>query len=269
MHLINSLLVYHVSLVNPWGDGYLPGSLNAVAFTPVLGENRTLLSPRSTAGRLPFMASTARPPLLFAFLDVPQGYWARDFISPLVERGILRGFPDGTFRPNQVMTRAEFAVLLTQFPWSDWLGEADPPNPIAPFRDVDPDYWAAMAIAQVAQWGLMTGDPNGRFRPQASLSRLEALLTLSKGLQDLPPPNLDILNAYHDRFVIPASAQETIALATQQQLVVTYPDPHFLNPNRLATRAEVCAFLHQLLSDRGELPPIQSPYINLRRDGRV
>ncbi|MFZ9738240.1 MAG: S-layer homology domain-containing protein [Prochlorotrichaceae cyanobacterium] len=252
MHLINSVLVYHVSLVSPAAELSLFGS-----------DSDSL---KSSVPPL-FLASTALgqpqtiPPLLFAFLDVPQGYWARDFIAPLVNRGILQGFPDGSFRPNQTMTRAEFAVLLSQFPWSDWM---TPSKPIAgtQFADVSHGHWAATAIARVTQWGLMQGDPDGRFRPQQSISRLEALLTLSKGIRKAPL-DLAVLSAYHDRFVIPPQAQEAIALAAQHQLVVTYPDPHFLNPKRLATRAEICAFLHQFLTYRGEIAPIQSPYISI------
>ena len=249
MHLINSVLLYHMSLVNPAMELKL-------SWHNLDGEKS--LSPL-------FMASTdlGNPqPLLFAFLDVPQGYWARDFITPLVHRGFLQGFSDGSFRPKHTMTRAEFAVLLSQFPWSAWL----PPRRAVSstqFSDVSPHHWAAPAITQMAQWGLIQGDPDGRFRPQESISRLEALLTLSKGIRQVSRPNLEVLSIYHDRFVIPLEAQETIALATQHQLVVTYPDPHFLNPQRWATRAEICAFLHQFLTYQGEIAPIESPYISV------
>ncbi|MEY2976700.1 MAG: hypothetical protein RLZZ435_838 [Cyanobacteriota bacterium] len=115
MHLINSVLIYQVSLVNPVAELDLLGRDSLKSAVPPL-----------------FLASTVRgqpqtiPPLFFTFLDVPQGYWARDFITPLVNRGILQGFPDGSFRPNQTMTRAEFAVLLSQFPWSDWMTSSQP-----------------------------------------------------------------------------------------------------------------------------------------------
>jgi len=201
--------------------------------------------------------------LVYTFLDVPPGYWAQGFIAPLVDRNILQGFPDGRFRPNQLMTRAEFAALLVQFPWSAWMPWTESYTRV--FVDVPGNHWAAPAIDQVAQWGLMQGDPNGRFRPQQPISRMEALLTLSKGVTAVPVPDVAILSAYHDRFVIPAYAKKTIALAAQHQLVVSYPDPHFLSPNRLATRAEISAFLHQLLVYHGELKAIDSPYISQRQ----
>jgi S-layer homology domain len=249
MNLLSSVLVYQVSLLSPIlggvGDG---GQAPPAVFVP---------------------SQPAQPgvSLVYTFLDVPQGYWAQDFITPLVDRDMLQGFPDGRFRPNQLMTRAEFAALLVQFPWSAWMAGTEPNA--AGFADVSAEHWAAPAIEQIAHWGLMQGDPTGRFRPQQPISRIEALLTLSKGLgkgvSNGSLPDVEILSSYHDRFVIPTYAEKTIALATQHYLVVTYPDPHFLSPNRLASRAEICAFLHQLLVYHGELKAIDSPYIIQRR----
>jgi hypothetical protein len=46
------------------------------------------------------------------FSDVPSGHWAREFITTLADRGIIAGFPDGTFRPNEPVTRAQYAAMV-------------------------------------------------------------------------------------------------------------------------------------------------------------
>lgn len=188
------------------------------------------------------------------FTDVPSDHWAKDFIESLAAQGIIAGFPDGTFRPNTPVTRAQFAAMLQQ--------AFDRPairNPVS-FLDVPAGSWAAPAINEAYATGFMTGYPGNVFNPSQNIPRVQVLVALANGL-NYTPSNLSALQIYADAEAIPDYARNSIAAATDKRLVVNYPSLQFLNPNQLATRAEVAAFIYQALVSTGQVAAINSPYI--------
>ncbi|MDX2229221.1 MAG: family 10 glycosylhydrolase [Leptolyngbyaceae cyanobacterium bins.349] len=188
------------------------------------------------------------------FSDI-QTHWARAFIEGLAQRNIVRGFPDGTFRPEQGVTRAEFAVMLqTAFPRS-------PMRPYVPFVDVPANFWAASAIRWAYETGFMSGFPGQQFRPNDRIARGQALLSLVVGLNLTTNENVPLAELYEDGAQIPDWQRNAIAAATANGIVVNYPSVRRLRPTQPTTRAEVCAFIYQCLVTLGRAPAIASPYI--------
>ncbi|MFN6514289.1 MAG: S-layer homology domain-containing protein [Nostoc sp. CreGUA01] len=194
------------------------------------------------------------PPI--AFNDVPNNFWGRRFIDVLSSRGILQGFPDYSFRPNQPVNRAEFAAIL-QKAFNQELSK----NAIA-FQDVPATFWANPAINQAISSGFLKGYPKNTFKPQENISRVQVLVALASGLNLKTPtsPN-QILSIYQDAKDIPAYATSRVATATANELVVNYPNPQILAPNKAVTRAEVAAMIHQALVKQGKLKGISSENI--------
>ncbi len=191
------------------------------------------------------------------FSDVASDNWASPFIQQLASRNIIAGFPDGTFRPNDPVTRAQFAALLLKaFP------NAPRVNTPVNFSDVPSNYWGLQAIQSAYATGFLAGFPGGTFRPNDNIPRAQALVSLSNGLKYANTQPADsLLQAYSDASGIPAYARNSIAAATERRIVVNYPDVRLLNPNQTATRADVAAFIYQALVSNGQLAAIQSPYI--------
>lgn len=105
------------------------------------------------------------------------GHWAQAYIETLSSQGVLNGFPDGTFRPNEPVTRAQFATLVTTaFRLRNTSGT------FIGFRDVPPSHWAANAISTAAANNLVAGFPDGTFRPEQPVTRTEALVILTNAL---------------------------------------------------------------------------------------
>jgi hypothetical protein len=96
----------------------------------------------------------------------------------------------------------------------------------------------------------MVGYPGGVFKPQEQIPRVQVLVSLANGLS-LSSNNANALSVYKDASQIPNYASGPVAAATQRQLVVNYPTPSQLNPNRVATRADVAAFVYQALVNAG------------------
>lgn len=200
---------------------------------------------------------TATIPETSGFSDVPRDFWAYPFIAVLSERGIISGFEDGTFRPDQPVTRAEFASMV-----SEAFDQGPEQRSQTEFEDVASDFWAESAIQESYRIGFLEGYPGDVFRPTQQIPRVQVLVALATGLGlELPSNASDILQIYQDAEEIPDYAIDKTAAATESGLVVNHPNTEVLNPNENATRAEVAAFLYQALVNRGEAERIESEYI--------
>jgi hypothetical protein len=218
---------------------------------PTLASPSISVSPAATSAASPPPVQTA------SFSDVPSNFWATPFIAALAERNIVSGFQEGTFKPNQPVTRAEFASMLqAAFQQSPDLRAA------TQFQDISASYWAAQAIEKSYKTGFLQGYPNSVFQPQQQIPRVQALAALARGLQLTAPANAPgILQTYEDANQIPNYAIDKIAAATEAGLVVNYPNAADLEPNRRATRAEVAAFVYQAMVQAGLAQPIESQYV--------
>jgi parallel beta-helix repeat protein len=188
------------------------------------------------------------------FQDVPTGYWAKTYIEALAAQNIIAGFPDGSFKPNDPVTRAQFATIITKAltPISK--------RPAIQFRDVQSNFWAHGAIQAAYQSQFVAGYPDGTFKPQQQIPRVQALVALANGL-NFTANNNNIVSVYTDAAQIPNYAIGPVAAATFRQLVINYPTVQQLDPNRQATRAEIAAFVYQALVSIGRAQPIPSPYL--------
>ena len=188
-----------------------------------------------------------------SFADVGADYWAEPFIQALAARNVIAGFPDATFKPEQPVTRAEFAAMLQK---------AFPQNPVqrqltGGFSDVPSDYWAASAIQTAYETGFVDGYPNNSFQPNQEIAKVQAITALANGLGLNPSsPAADVVSIYTDAGLIPPYALEQVAAATQANVVVNYPDVKTLNPEAALTRAEAAAHLYQALVQSGQVQPL-------------
>lgn len=110
-----------------------------------------------------------------SFCDVNVGDWYNNAVSTLANAGILSGYPDGTFRPNAPITRAEFAAIVTRFSSATAYGKAS-------FTDVPSSHWASDAIALAEQLGWVGGYPDGTFRPDKAITRAETITLVNRVL---------------------------------------------------------------------------------------
>ncbi len=182
------------------------------------------------------------------FSDVSGTYWAKPFIERLSREGVINGYSDGTFKPEQTVTRAQFAVILRN---------AFSENPVRKsrvFKDVPTKHWAAASIDKAYTTGFMSGYSDNTFRPDQKITKAQTLVFLSNGLQ-LPPPKRvnKVLSIYRDTTEITEDSKIGIATATENKLVVNYPNASFLNPNDEVTRADVAAVIYQALVNQGKL----------------
>jgi lipoprotein-anchoring transpeptidase ErfK/SrfK len=187
-----------------------------------------------------------------------RNHWARPFIDGLAVHRLITAAAGSEFRPNQPITRAQFAVILQQtFPYQNKYRNA------IRFADVPPNHWAAAAIAKAYEGGFLSGEGQ-IFRPNDYVTRTQAFVAIANGLDLTINPNRDraqlLASIYTDGAEVPKYAVDQIAALSDRRIIVNYPDPNTLNPNRLISRAELAASIYQALADRGQLPKIAFNY---------
>lgn len=119
-----------------------------------------------------------------SFSDVAPGAWYYDAVSALAEKGILKGYQDGTFRPSQKITRAEFAAILSACGSSFGSAAADAGEDTdsapAGFSDVAENSWYYEAVTECAEKGWITGYDGGLFKPAANTTRAESVTMINR-----------------------------------------------------------------------------------------
>lgn len=187
------------------------------------------------------------------FSDI-QNHWAQVCIKELAQRQLISGYPDGRFRPDNPVTRAEFAAIVRKaFP------KAVPIRSAINFADVPPKHWAYQAIQTAYQTGFLSGYPNRIFKPNDPILRLHSIIALVSGLKYgvTTAPSETLRKYFDDANQIPGWAAGAVTAATEQYLVVNYPNVRRLNPNQNATRGEVAGLICRAL----DIPGVPSKYI--------
>ncbi|MGB9792961.1 MAG: S-layer homology domain-containing protein, partial [Thermacetogeniaceae bacterium] len=178
-----------------------------------------------------------------AFPDL-VGHWAAADVSALYAGGVVQGYPDGSFRPDAPITRAEFTVLLTKaVGWSGLnssTGFAD---------DQEIPAWARPFVAKARQGGLVHGYPDGRFLPDRQLSRAEAAVLLDAALRVFEPAagaSGAAALPWKDRERIPAWALPAVERLYAAGIMRGRSAEAF-DPDAGMTRAEMAAAVCRLL----------------------
>lgn len=110
-----------------------------------------------------------------SFSDVPTDAWYAKAVNTLSSLGMLGGYPDGTFRPDAPITRAEFAAIALAFAY-------DPASASCSYTDVSANAWYYTYVAQATTYGWIGGYPDGSFRPNNSITRAEVAVIVNNML---------------------------------------------------------------------------------------
>jgi hypothetical protein len=180
------------------------------------------------------------------FEDMEQ-HWAKDVVNDMGSRMVISGFSDDTYKPEQDITRAEFAAIMVRGLGLK-LGSGT-----TPFTDIQAADWYSGAIRTANEYGLINGYEDGTFRPNEKITREQAMLIVSKAmditaLEGLKPDQQanDVLQAYGDVEEVSAWAKSGAAESVQAG-IISGRNSNQLAPNAFITRAEVAVMVQRLL----------------------
>jgi len=180
------------------------------------------------------------------FKDVSE-HWAKEAVNDLGSRMILNGSGNGMFKPDQDITRAEFAAIVIR-----GLG-LKPENGNVPFTDVKSTDWYSSAIKTAHMYGLIDGFEDGSFRPMDKITREQAMVIIAKAMKitgltaNIPHNNANEgLNSFTDASDVSSWAKNAI-IDCLQAGVITGKVNMQLAPQAYINRAEVAVIVQRLL----------------------
>ncbi len=143
------------------------------------------------------------------FTDVPSDFWAANSISTVTKANLMKGYSDGTFRPNQPMTREEVAALFNNI-----TDDGTAAFLSSKFKDITSDRWSALAIESVARKNIISGYGDETYKPEKYMSRQEFAVVADNYLHYLgytteDPTALDHI-AYADQKFVAPWAQDAV-----------------------------------------------------------
>ncbi|MEC2071346.1 S8 family peptidase [Alkalihalophilus marmarensis] len=180
-------------------------------------------------------------PSVPSFTDVRGDEWFADSLYDLRQRGILEGYPDGTARPNQVITRGEAAVLMTKA-----LGYEATPYQHG-FIDVRAQSFQADYIQTMIDQRIFAGYSNQSFRPHIAIARGEVAAILTRGFTLKPQQQVTFSDLSTNYFAYYAVIQ-----VARANVAVGYKDGTF-RPHNQVTRAEFASFLSRAIESEENL----------------
>jgi DNA-binding phage protein len=172
---------------------------------------------------------------LLTFPDVAADYWVAEPISLLAMQKIITGYPDGTFKPEGNITRAEMCSLLMKS-----RPKTEDQRPKTMFKDVSAKHWAAAYIAQAAAEGVVKGYPGNLFKPNGKITRAEGLAMIARFA--------GISEEVYAREFSDISASHWVAgiiAGSYKAGLLEYLKGKKFEPNKLLTRAETVEMLHR------------------------
>ncbi|OMF29823.1 hypothetical protein BK133_17665 [Paenibacillus sp. FSL H8-0548] len=174
-----------------------------------------------------------------SFKDV-AGHWAATSIERAVELGFVNGYTDGTFRPNSLVTRAEFAAMLARA-----LSMPTEISESLSFKDTGSiPAWAVGYVTAAVNAGIITGYEDDTFRASTPIKRSEIAVMITRALKwEVDPAKKP---TFADAEDIPAWAQPSVAMAAEAGILKGRGANQFV-PNAIATRAEAVTLLLSLI----------------------
>jgi hypothetical protein len=178
------------------------------------------------------------------FSDLDEAAWAKEYINSLAEKGIVSGYGNGTFRPNDYVTREEFAKMLSET--FEILPQA---NTDSPFEDIPKDHWAKGYVASLVDSGIVKGITDSLFGAGEFITRQDTSVMVNRAMEILRK-TLDEEN--EEVVFADSSSISDYAIQSVQQMqkygIINGDENDRFNPLKFATRAECAKILYMILS---------------------
>ncbi|OPH46570.1 hypothetical protein BC351_13815 [Paenibacillus ferrarius] len=189
----------------------------------------------------PVLAASAeeKPSSMAVNFEDMNGHWANLAVAKFAQAGIVTGYEDQEFHPDEPVTRAEFVTFLNRV----FRYESDGPSL---FTDVKPSDWYKEAVSKATNAGLIQGYPDGRFIPNERIQRQDAVLLLTRAFQISNSTNDSILR-FHDAAEIDDYAKSAMSSLISEGYL-TGGDGQNLQPKRAMTRAETVELLGRMIA---------------------
>ena len=180
----------------------------------------------------------------YRFTDVPSNFWAYESITKMTKEGLMSGYRNGTFKPNDPLSREEAASLF-----SNMIGDTPSIMLASSFSDITSDRWSSLAIESVARANIISGYGDNTYRPEQYMSRQEFAVVADKflhyqGYRTEDPTALDTIHFSDQKFIAPWAQSSVRELALWG--FINYSTKGLFNPEKYITRGEAAEITYRL-----------------------
>ena len=181
----------------------------------------------------------------YRFTDVPPQFWAYNSITKMTKEGFMSGYKNGTFKPNDPLSREEAASLFSKM-----IGEPPSIMLASSFTDITSDRWSSLAIESVARTNIISGYGDKTYRPEQYMSRQEFAVVADKylhyqGYRTEDPTALDNIHFSDQKFIAPWAQSSVRELALFG--FINYRTTGLFNPEKYVTRSEAAEITYRML----------------------
>lgn len=200
---------------------------------------------------------TGSAPPAAALTDI-SGHWGEKAIKNAISAGFVKGYPDGTFRPDKAVTRAEFVTMVNN---ALQLRDSNKVNLL--FTDVDKNAWYHDEVAKASYVRYVVGTSKTTFSPAANITRQEAAVMVSRFLPKAGMTGKDVLATFPDQSRIASWAEEGLAVAINKGYMKGHSSG-LIAPTGTLTRAEAAVIITNILN--GETIIREDTYVRVSGD---
>lgn len=176
----------------------------------------------------------------YAYSDIDNNHWAYNDINVLTEKGIISGYPDNSFKPENNITRAEFITILMKV--------------LEPDADVSSitGYWAEGSIALAKAKDILRLEDYNEFNPDKSITRREICLMIYRSIKEFSNISIENINNKISFCDIDQSNEEEVKISlilSHLGILSGYPDKT-VRFDSFSTRGELCAFINNFIKSK-------------------
>ena len=223
----------------------LPVVLLQAQTSNLLSPSTKVTTPNTFTYSQPNTISTFDRVQKYRFTDVPSNFWAYESITKMTKEGLMSGYRNGTFKPNDPLSREEAASLF-----SNMIGDTPSIMLASSFSDITSDRWSSLAIESVARANIISGYGDNTYRPEQYMSRQEFAVVADKflhyqGYRTEDPTVLDTIHFSDQKFIAPWAQSSVRELALWG--FINYSTKGLFNPEKYITRGEAAEITYRLL----------------------
>ena len=184
-----------------------------------------------------------------------SGHWAEGTIAQWQDAGLISGYEDGSFKPNNEITRAEFVSIMNNA--LNFSTQAT-----VSFSDVAPSDWFYNAISVAVGEGYTAGFPDNTFNPSGVVTRGQAAVFVNNAVE----MQQSATSNFSDKYTFPTWATPAINAMSQNGYISGYPDGTFMAEKSL-TRAEAVVILNKVMGNDVPTPPVEVEDVVIKKSG--
>ncbi|WP_338751923.1 S-layer homology domain-containing protein [Bacillus sp. FJAT-52991] len=165
-------------------------------------------------------------------------------LRAMIEAGVIQGYDDGSYKPDQKVTRGEFATFIAR--------ALELPEGESVFSDVPSSSSISYGVNAAAAAKIVNGNSNGQFNPESLITRKDMALMISNALDYLKVDATYTESSFTDISELSTAHKEAINKSAALKIISGY-DEHTFGPDQDASRAQAAAFIYRLLEATGDL----------------